>query len=49
MSLFLTIRYDGHFLSEIRFKNKKKNKRKFAVAQEMDIHARFNKLLLMNK
>lgn len=48
MSLFLTIRYDGHFLSEIRFKNKK-NKRKFAVAQEMDIHARFNKLLLMNK
>lgn len=47
MSLFLTIRYDGHFLSEIRFK--KKNKRKFAVAQEMDIHARFNKLLLMNK
>lgn len=27
MSLFLTIRYDGHFLSEIRFKNKKKQKK----------------------
>lgn len=36
MSLFLTVRYDGHFLSEIRLKRKTKNKTFFAVAQEMD-------------